>query len=82
MFTNTHKRKDRIVLKNDLLLGVKAAAGYTGLSERSIYHMIDRKKIPHGRVGVRIFFRRSELDIYFSSKQSPVSPISQNDDAS
>ena len=69
------------MLKNDLLLGVKAAAEYTGLTERSIYHMIDRKKIPHGRVGVRIFFRRSELDIHFSSQQSLASPTAKNDDA-
>jgi excisionase family DNA binding protein len=55
------------VLKNDLLIGARAAADYTGLTERSIYHMVEKKKIPYRRVGMRIFFRRSELDIHFSS---------------
>lgn len=67
------------MLKNDLLLGAKAAAEYTGLTERSIYHMVDQRKIPHGRVGMRIFFRRSELDIHFSSGRTSPTSMAGND---
>lgn len=67
------------MLKNDLLLGAKAAASYTGLTERSIYHMVEHKKIPHSRVGMRIFFRRSELDIHFSSSPANSAPVAVNE---
>ena len=72
--------KGQMMLKNDLIFGAKAAADYIGLTERSIYHMVEQKKIPHGRVGMRIFFRRSELDIHFSARASNFEPAAHNDE--
>ena len=79
MFNNTHYEKGHYVLRNDLLIGARAAADYTGLTERSIYHMVEKEKIPHSRVGMRIFFRRSELDIHFSSGHLNPAPPANND---
>lgn len=54
-------------LKDDLLHGAKAAAEYTGLTPRAIYHLVECGEIPHVKKGRTIFFRKSELDKAFSS---------------
>ena len=55
-------------LAEDLLKGAKAAAAYTGLTERAIYHLVDNERIPHTKIGRDIFFRKSLLDQAFSGK--------------
>lgn len=55
------------MLANDLLAGAKAAAEYTGLTERQIYHMAQSGHLPVIRMGKRLYFRRSELDKAFST---------------
>lgn len=52
-------------LSEDLLVGAEAAATYTGLSRRVIYHLVDSGAIPVRRIGRRLYFRRSELDHFF-----------------
>lgn len=54
-------------LKDDLLKGAKAAADYTGLTPRAIYHMTDQGLLPHIKMGRVIFYRKSDLDKAFSS---------------
>ena len=49
------------MLRDDLLNGARAIAQHTGLTERQVYHMADRKTLPIIRKGRRIFARRSEL---------------------
>lgn len=57
-------------LKDDLIKGAKAAARFTGLSERAIYHLIDTERVPHSKVGRDLYFRKSELQEFFSSKRA------------
>lgn len=54
-------------LSNDLLNGAKEAASYSGLPLRSIYHFVEMGELPVKRVGKRLFFRKSELDQFFSA---------------
>lgn len=56
------------MLNTDLIAGAKAAADFTGLSERQIYHMTEQGQIPVIRKGKRLFYRRSELEAAFSSE--------------
>ena len=52
-------------LRDDLLKGAKAAADYIGISNRSVYRMVETKTIPFIKMGDLLFFRRSELDAAF-----------------
>ncbi|MEP2988464.1 MAG: helix-turn-helix domain-containing protein [Parasphingorhabdus sp.] len=52
----------------DLIEGAEAAAGVLGLSKRQVYHMVAKKRLPYTRIGNRLYFRRSELDIAFRSR--------------
>lgn len=56
---------ERPSLRDDLLHGAKAAADYTGLSTRQIYHMVYNGQIPFTQKGRAIFFRKSQLDEAF-----------------
>ena len=68
-------------LRADLLNGADQAAQFTGLSARSIYHLVETGSIPFHRKGSRLFFRKSELDISFRSDvASLIGPFS-NDNA-
>jgi excisionase family DNA binding protein len=61
-------REDGAKLADDLLEGADAAAEWTGLKRRSIYHMVRNKRIPHARNGTKLLFRKSELNRHFSSE--------------
>lgn len=50
------------MLKNDTIVGAKAAAEFCGLSPRFIYSMVERGDLPVIRSGKRLIFRRSELE--------------------
>lgn len=57
-------------LSSDLIAGAEAAAEFTGLTARAIYHLVDRGQLPVARLGRRLYFRKSELAQVFSSSQS------------
>lgn len=52
-------------LADDLLVGAKAAAEYTGLPQSAIYKYVEKGELPVKRVGASLFFRKSELETYF-----------------
>ena len=55
-------------LSLDLLKGAKRAAEYIGVSQRSIYHMVEKGYLPVCRRGKTMFFRKSELEAVFQSE--------------
>lgn len=55
-------------LATDLLNGADAAAEFTGLSRRAIYHLVEKGAIPYRRIGARLYFRRTELEITFAGE--------------
>lgn len=56
------------MLRDDLLKGAKGASAYSGETERSIYHMVEKGLLPVIRKGRKLYFRKSELDAAFSSE--------------
>jgi len=54
------------MLAVDLLRGARAAATFTGLSERAIYHLVETGRLPVIRKGRSLFFRRSALEEAFA----------------
>lgn len=50
------------MLKDDMIVGAKAAAEFCGLSPRFIYSMVERGDLPVIKSGKRLIFRRSELE--------------------
>ena len=55
------------MLKDDLLKGARGASEYSGETERSIYHMVERGLLPVIRKGRTLYFRKSELEAAFRS---------------
>lgn len=56
-----------MTLADDLIKGAKAAADYTGLTQRQIYHLVEIDALPVIRLRARVlFFRKSDLDAAFS----------------
>jgi excisionase family DNA binding protein len=56
------------MLNADLIHGAASAAEYTGLTERTIYHLVETQQIPVIRKGRSLFFRKSELEAAFRSE--------------
>jgi excisionase family DNA binding protein len=56
------------MLADDLIAGAKGAAGYSGLTERTIYHLVETKRLPVTKMGGRLYFRKSELEKAFSAE--------------
>jgi len=50
------------MIKDDLIVGARAAAEHIGLSPRFVYSMVERGDLPVIRSGKRLLFRKSELD--------------------
>ena len=44
------------------MVNVKAAAAFLGISLSNVYAYVERKQVPHYRIGRSIKFRVSELD--------------------
>ena len=42
-------------------LDVDGAADYLDLSRKAIYHLVERRRLPHHRAGKRLLFDRAEL---------------------
>lgn len=55
------------MLSQDLLAGAEAAAQFSGLTPRAIYHLVEAGELPVIRKGRRLYFRKSELERAFSS---------------
>jgi len=56
------------MLSEDLIRGARGAAEYTGLPVRTIYHMTEKSLLPVIRKGRSLFYRKSDLDLAFTSK--------------
>ena len=66
-------------LAKDLLVGADAAAIFTGLTRRTIYHLVERNEVPHRRIGARLYFRKSALNIYFGGSEQTAPPEHSNE---
>lgn len=58
----THEKPER-----QRRVGLKAAAKYCGLAERTLYKKTHRREIPHSKVGGRLFFDLDELDVWIDA---------------
>lgn len=56
------------MLSEDLIKGARGAAKYLGISERSVYHMTEKRQLPVIRKGRTLFYRKSDLDQAFTSE--------------
>ena len=54
---------------NGQLLGVREAASFLGVTEKTLRAKIDRRLIPCRRWGSRWVFRKSELDAWWETLQ-------------
>ena len=54
------------------ILTVEEAASLLKMSKKAIYHRVDRKTIPHVRLGGSLRFLRSDLDAWL--KEHTVQP--------
>ena len=57
------------LLNSDLIIGADNAALFTGLSRRTVYRLVHEGHIPAVRKGRRLYFRKSELERTFSTKE-------------
>lgn len=48
-------------LANNLIKGADAAADYTGLTRRQIYHLVENAHIPVKRIGRCLYFDKRAL---------------------
>jgi excisionase family DNA binding protein len=44
-----------------LLMPMAEAVTFTGLSERTLWRLVQKRKVPHVRIGRRLLFRREAL---------------------
>ena len=58
------------MLATDLLKGAKAVEDETGgtISQRQVYHLVERGLLPVIRKGRSMYFRRSELEAAFRAE--------------
>lgn len=51
-------------LKDDLIKGAKGLCDHSGglLSERAVYHLVEKGHLPAIRLGNQLYFRKSEID--------------------
>jgi len=54
------------MLSDDLIRGARAAAQFTGLPERTIYHLTEKGHLPVIRKGRCLFYRKTDLEKSFS----------------
>jgi excisionase family DNA binding protein len=47
--------------RDDGFLDVAGAAEYLSTTRKSVYHQVERGRLPHHRAGARLLFDRSEL---------------------
>lgn len=56
------KNHDVPTVSSDRTLDIKEAAEYMGVSQKTLYNMCSKKKIPHRKLGARILFSLMALD--------------------
>jgi excisionase family DNA binding protein len=49
------------MIDREILRGAKAIASYLGVTENTVYHMIERRQIPYFKIGRSVCVRRSHL---------------------
>jgi len=47
--------------RDDGFLDVDGAAAYLSTTPKAIYHLVERRRLPHRRAGGRLLFDRAEL---------------------
>ena len=52
---------DTVTIPREILHGARAIADVLGVTEKAVYHLIERGRIPHYRLGRTICARRSHL---------------------
>ena len=60
------------MLADDLLSGADAASAFCGIPVRTIYHLVEKERLPVIRLGRRLFFRKSELECIFRAAPPPL----------
>jgi len=50
--------------RDDGFLDIDGAANYLGRSKKSIYHLVERHKLPHHRAGGRLLFDAKQLRVW------------------
>ncbi len=55
------------MLADDLLPGATAAAAFIGVTPRAVYHLVEAGHLPAIKKGKRLYFRKSELELAFTS---------------
>lgn len=63
-------------LRDDLLPDARSAADYIGTDKRTVYELVRKGAIPAVRMGRKLYFRKSEINLAFSSQ-----PTAANDGA-
>jgi excisionase family DNA binding protein len=53
-------------------LDVPGAANYLSISVRHVYQLIQKRQIPHSKIGGRISFNRQQLDQWHASNARPM----------
>ena len=49
------------MIDREILRGAKSIASYLGVTEHTVYHMIERRQIPYFKIGRSVCVRRSHL---------------------
>lgn len=66
----THMGDGQSLSDPDYLWGAEAIARCLGLTERQVFHHAERRTLPIGKVGNRLFARRSKLDAFLDAQIS------------
>jgi excisionase family DNA binding protein len=65
--------------ENDTLFTVESLAEYLGVSKRWVYERIHLKEIPYAKVGKFPRFRKSKIDRWIDSLETPaIHPLSRS----
>lgn len=64
----THLGDGQTLPDPDYLWGAEAIARCLGLTERQVFHHAERRTLPIGKVGNRLFARRSKLSAFLDEQ--------------
>ncbi len=59
-------------MDGQLLVGAKAASGMLGVSARTVWRLVDDKKLKPVRIGRRVLFSRRELERFIRRLEKPI----------
>jgi len=63
--------------ENESYLRVEGVSNYLKISKSMVYKMVNRREIPHVRIGTRLIFDRDDLDKWISSKSEIETSLSK-----